>query len=167
MRCGCATRDTEEVTMNLKMLLIISMMLPALHAARAAEPDNTYTKLFNMQVAMAKAGKPADLYNLGRMYEQGMGTEQDLDKAHELYSKAASKGELRAKRKLRVWQEAEKEISDTLDISRPAAKPAPARRVAGNKPVAQKPSPEDRKRAAWKRAMAAALKRADESELGW
>lgn len=157
--------------MNLKLLFAVVTAL-GLQVAQAAELDSTYVKLFNMQLAMAKTGKPGDLYNLGRMYEQGMGTEQDLDKAHDLYSKAATKGEPRAKHKLRVWEEAEKEIADSLEISRPDNRPvrvSQAERApkSASKSVTKKAPVVDRKRLAWKRAMAAALKRAEEGELGW
>ena len=160
--------------MKMKLLVALLMAL-GLQVSQASELDPTFVKLFKMQVAMAKTGKPLDLYNLGRMYEQGLGTDQDLDKAHELYTKAATKGEPRAKHKIEVWEEAEKALAEQLEDAEPEPAPAHVSRAAqsmkkaapARKQAPKKVSAEVRKRAAWKRAMAAALKQSEESDIGW
>lgn len=160
--------------MKMKLLFALLMAL-GLQVSHASELDPAYVKLFKMQVAMAQTGKPLDLYNLGRMYEQGLGTDQDLDKAHELYTKAATKGEPRAKHKIEVWEEAEKALAEQLGDTEPETAPAQVSKAApsvkkaapARKRAPKQISAEARKRAAWKRAMAAALKQAEDSDIGW
>ena len=48
--------------------------------------------LFSFQQAMANNGSTTAMMKLGEMYEQGVGTKQDLDKAIEMYRKAKAGG---------------------------------------------------------------------------
>jgi TPR repeat protein len=78
------------------------MFLAALLTAPiyAAELGDSYVKLFKMQVQLANSGNAGAQYSLGEMYEQGLGTEEDLQQAYIWYEKAAAKGDVRAKHKL-------------------------------------------------------------------
>lgn len=137
-------------------LMVTLLVMPA----QASELGVAYVKLFNTQAAIAEKGSPGDVYNLGQMYEQGLGTKQDLNKARDLYAKAAEKGELRAKRKLRIWDRAAKKADDQTEVASVVKKKeAPAKKVLT----------QEQKRAAWKKAMAASLKRAEteESDMSW
>ena len=66
----------------------------------AAELGDSYVKLFQVQSQIASGGSAGAQYSLGEMYEQGLGTPEDLQKAYEWYEKAAEKGDVRAKHKL-------------------------------------------------------------------
>ncbi|MFV1997084.1 MAG: tetratricopeptide repeat protein [Acidiferrobacterales bacterium] len=79
------------------LVLLISLAVTPLFAA---ELEDSYVKLFKVQVQLAKGGSAGALYSLGQMHEHGMGTKVDIDKAYTWYEKAASKGDVRAKYKL-------------------------------------------------------------------
>jgi len=80
----------------------VFIFLTALLAAPlyAAELGDSYVKLFQVQSQLASGGSAGAQYSLGEMYEQGLGTPEDLQKAYEWYEKAAEKGDVRAKHKL-------------------------------------------------------------------
>ena len=163
-------------------ILLLALLLGA-PTVWAAELGDAYVNLFKMQVALAETGGPREQYNLGKMYEQGLGTERDLARAFELYSKAARQGEPRARRKLAHWKEVEKQVSadfgENLVFSKPGNTPeAPAKETADQTPKKAEPiksaaadkkaedAEQARKRKAWEAAMAAALKRTEE-EVFW
>ncbi|MCG6975692.1 MAG: SEL1-like repeat protein [Acidiferrobacterales bacterium] len=100
----------------------------------AAELDESYVKLFQMQVQIANGGNASAQYSLGEMYEQGLGTEVDMQKAYQLYEKAAANGDVRAKHKL---------ASRTSDATNDSAAAQAAIVEAGKEVAAQ-----DKKRAA-------------------
>ena len=81
-----------------RTLIFICALLTA--PIYAAELDESYVKLFQMQVQIANGGNASAQYSLGEMYEQGLGTEVDMQKAYQLYEKAAANGDVRAKHKL-------------------------------------------------------------------
>lgn len=83
-----------------KQLLLLPMLLLLASAAPAAEGEDPYVKLFNVQQGMAKGGDPLAEYYLGEMYENGLGTKPDLEQALGLYRRSAAKGNVLAKRKL-------------------------------------------------------------------
>jgi regulator of protease activity HflC (stomatin/prohibitin superfamily) len=74
----------------------------------ADELDDTSVKLFNMQKAAAERDKtPQAEYYLAQMYENGLGTAEDTNKARELYQRAADKGLVVAKLQLKELERAE------------------------------------------------------------
>lgn len=81
-----------------RTLMFLSALLTA--PIYAAELGDSYVKLFKMQVQLANSGNAGAQYSLGEMYEQGLGTEEDLQQAYIWYEKAAAKGDVRAKHKL-------------------------------------------------------------------
>jgi TPR repeat protein len=81
-----------------RLLILLTALITA--PVFAAELGDSYVKLFQMQVQLASGGNASAEYSLGEMYEQGLGTEEDIQKAYEWYEKAAAKGDVRAKHKL-------------------------------------------------------------------
>jgi TPR repeat protein len=73
----------------------------------AIASDDADVRLFQVQFALAKKGDAFAQYYLGEMYEQGLGTAQDLSQAFEWYEKSASKGNRMAKMKLAKRHEIE------------------------------------------------------------
>jgi TPR repeat protein len=143
----------------------------------AAELGDSYVKLFNVQLQIAKSGNPGAQYSLGQMYEQGLGTKTNLEKAYEWYEKAAKQGDVRAKHKLATRNQPQ----DTLDLT-PEPEVAPAKadpKLAAKKKAeaarlaAKKKAAAARlmakKRAAAKAALAKQIAemQAHESDIGW
>lgn len=138
----------------------------------AAELGDSYVKLFNVQLQIAKSGNPGAQYSLGQMYEQGLGTKTNLEKAYEWYEKAAKQGDVRAKHKLATRNQPQ----DALDLT-PEPEAAPVKKSAPVKAdpelVAKKKAEEARlmakKRAAAKAALAKQIAemQAHESDIGW
>jgi TPR repeat protein len=77
--------------------LILLVLILAVPAARADTPDE---RLFQAQMMLAKRGDPNAQYYLGEMYEQGLGTQQNLNEAFKWYDQAAKKGNRLATRKI-------------------------------------------------------------------
>jgi TPR repeat protein len=83
-------------------------------SARAADANDMSVRLFMMQKTLAeKKGDVQAQYYLAQMYENGLGTPEDMDQARLWYERAAAKGHPMAKRQLqelaRAQQEAEAE----------------------------------------------------------
>ena len=68
----------------------------ALIAAEAGE----FETAMGLFVPLAEAGDPASQYNLGVLYENGRGVEQNYEEAARLYGLAARQGHARAQRSL-------------------------------------------------------------------
>lgn len=88
------------------MILVLSLLVTPLYAA---ELGDSYVKLFQVQLQLANGGNAGAQYSLGEMYEQGLGTRADLEKAYQWYEKAAAKGDIRAKHKLARRANAERD----------------------------------------------------------
>lgn len=82
-----------------RFLLGLYITLSFAGMVHAAE-DEAYERLFKAQLAIAQTGDPRGMYYLAEMYDHGLGTEADRDKAIEWYNKAAAKGNPLAKRRL-------------------------------------------------------------------
>lgn len=141
----------------------------------AVEADETDERLFQLQYKIAQGGDPNAQYYLGEMYEQGLGTEVNLEEAFKWYTKAAQQGHPYAQRKLAMRKEIEAEhererrVVETLRAApvatpeKPATPPpaAPTARPAPKAPVkvAEQPagpSPEEAARLEEERKKAAA-----------
>ena len=84
-------------------LLVLVLLLSGLSSAQADEPDSVESKLFKVQLFLAKSGDPAGQYYLAEMYEKGLGTPQDLQQALIWYKKSAELGYAKAEEKLTNW----------------------------------------------------------------
>lgn len=73
-----------------KYIILISFALLVTGISHATE--DPMVSVFNFQRAMAKDGNTAAMMKLGEMYEQGLGTKQDLNKALEMFKKARAQG---------------------------------------------------------------------------
>lgn len=82
-----------------RFLLTLCMMLSLAGTVSAAD-DEAYERLFQAQLAIAETGDSKGMYYLAEMYDNGLGTKTDHDKAIEWYNKAAAKGNPLAKRRL-------------------------------------------------------------------
>ncbi|OGI37815.1 MAG: hypothetical protein A2140_05315 [Candidatus Muproteobacteria bacterium RBG_16_62_13] len=83
-----------------RMQFIGSILLVLAIATPAAWADSPDERLFQAQMMLAKRGDPGAQYYLGEMYEQGLGTPQNLDEAFKWYDQAAKKGNRLATRKI-------------------------------------------------------------------
>ncbi len=131
-------------------LLGLLIVLPV----SAAQLGSSYVKLFKVQQQMAETGDAGAEYNLGEMYEQGLGTKPDRKAAYNWYKKAAKQGDFRAKHKLASWNQNPDEEPGVVP-SADAASLTPDQ-------LAQR-------RAAAKAALAKEIKRsrAHDSDIGW
>ena len=89
--------------MSRYVVLLTFLALSLAYApTRGAELGEVYVNLFKIQLSLAKSdGGAGAKYGLGQMYEQGLGTEPDMEKATIWYAKAAEQGDVRAKKKLK------------------------------------------------------------------
>lgn len=132
----------------------------------AAELGDSYVKLFNVQLQIAKSGNPGAQYSLGQMYEQGLGTKTNLEKAYEWYEKAAKQGDVRAKHKIATRNQPQESLDLTPEPEAAPAKPDPELMA---KKKAEKAKLMAKKRAAAKAALAKQIAemQAHESDIGW
>ena len=79
-------------------LLALSMSLPI----SANQDDWVLVDRFNKQLANAKSGKVKSMYEVGRLYERGRGTDMNLAEATKWYQKAASAGQHTAQARLGI-----------------------------------------------------------------
>lgn len=79
-------------------------------SADAAGLNDADERLFHVQLTQAMKGDARAQYYLGEMYEQGLGTRQNIDEAFKWYAKAAEKGYSWAKRKLARRAEIEEDL---------------------------------------------------------
>lgn len=123
-------------------LLLLPLLLLFAPALPAAEGDDPYVKLFKVQEQMAAKGDPQAEFYLGEMYESGLGTQQDLDKAIDLYRRSAAKGNPLAKRKLeeiaREQAETEKEKQRAAERARQRAEAEAKRKAEAEDKARQK-----------------------------
>jgi hypothetical protein len=131
-------------------VILVALLAAAATAAGLARADEIDTRLFQLQLKLAQGGDPNAQYYLGEMYEQGLGTEVNLEEAFKWYAKAAEKGHTYAKRKLAMRKqieaehERERSVLEALRTSTAATaeqKPAPAPAAAAPPPAAQKKAP--------------------------
>jgi TPR repeat protein len=132
-------------------VVLVALLAAAATAAGLARADEIDKRLFQLQLKLAQGGDPNAQYYLGEMYEQGLGTEVNLEEAFKWYAKAAEKGHPYAKRKLAMRKqieaehERERSVLEALRTSTAATaeqKPAPApAAVAAPSPAAQKKAP--------------------------
>ena len=92
--------------MKKPLLLGLLALLLVPTSLASAQSDNAYAAYDRKDVAaltrMAKAGDPVAQYNLGVMYAQGEGLEQDYTEAVKWYRKAADQGRAEAQYNLGV-----------------------------------------------------------------
>ena len=143
----------------LKYCLLIAVLLAG--PVQAAEFSESYAKLFDIQLDQAKKGDAGAQYSVGEMYEQGLGTPKDLIKAYEWYGRAAAKGDIRAKYKLRDQKpEYRRKVKQKVKQTQTAKPAAPA-------PQTDAELKEAKKRAAAKAALRKQRRRARQDEIGW
>ena len=80
------------------LLLSLSVNIPV----AANQDDWVLVDRFNRQLNNAKAGKVKAMYDVGKLYERGRGTNVDLKLAVEWYQKAASGGQTSAQSRLGI-----------------------------------------------------------------
>jgi uncharacterized protein len=71
-------------------------------ASLAMADDWVLTDRFKSQLKVAQSGDALAMYEIGRMYERGRGTDQNVAKAVEWYKKASEKGQHEAKARLGI-----------------------------------------------------------------
>ncbi|MDA8362654.1 MAG: SEL1-like repeat protein [Gammaproteobacteria bacterium] len=81
-------------------ILLASLALGPAHAGTVSKAE---ASLFQVQLRLAQSGDPSGEFYVGEMYQQGLGTPRNLEKAHKWYERSARKGNLEAKEKLANW----------------------------------------------------------------
>ncbi len=99
--------------MSRYVVLLAFLTLSLAYApARAAELSEAYVNLFKIQLSLAKSGGADSQHGLAHMYEHGLGTKPDMEKATIWYAKAAEQGDVRAKKKLKDMGRAKQEAAN-------------------------------------------------------
>ena len=96
-------------TRFLSHLLVFFLSVTSVPAS-AADLKDADERLFQVQLAQALKDDARAQYYLGEMYEQGLGTRQNIDEAFKWYAKAAKNGDSLAKRKLTHRAEIEEDL---------------------------------------------------------
>ncbi|HYA37163.1 MAG TPA: hypothetical protein VEI74_02665 [Candidatus Methylomirabilis sp.] len=94
-------------------LLALFLSVTGVSADEAGLKD-AEERLLQVQLAQAMKGDARAQYFLGEMYEQGLGTRQNIDEAFKWYAKAAQKGDSWAKRKLAHRAEIEEDLRQKM-----------------------------------------------------
>lgn len=110
--------------MRIQFLLaaVVSLSVPAgmwAAPAGAADLDDVSVRLFKMQQARAERERTAQAqYYLAQMYDFGLGTPEDNEKAREWYKRAADQGLAVARLQLQELERSEQEVH--VDLQRAA-----------------------------------------------
>ncbi len=114
------------------LFLCLGLMLGIQTVFAAGGDDWVLVKRFEEQMALAKGGNALAMYEVGRMYERGRGTEASMDKAVSWFEKAAAKGQDNALARLGIlylegegvaqdYRKAFKYLTDAANGGAPAA----------------------------------------------
>ncbi len=91
-----------------RILFPLLMLLPAgvflINSANADNLDAAAVRRFQAQTTTAMQGKADDQFQLGEMYEKGIGTRADMAMAYLWYNKAAVQGHAAAREKIVVLE---------------------------------------------------------------
>lgn len=82
-------------------LLVFASLLLGFSTSVSAD-DWVLTDRFKSQLKQANTGDALAMYEVGRMYERGRGTDQNIAKAADWYKKASDKGQQEAKARLGI-----------------------------------------------------------------
>lgn len=120
-------------------------LLTVFIAGNAPAVDDPMISVFRFQSQMANSGSVEAMMKLGAMYEEGVGTKQDLDKALKIYRQAQAKG---AKEAAASIKRVMKEKKYALDANNRALKQKAARRKAAQEKALKEKSARKREKAA-------------------
>ena len=98
MKISLFSIKTPLLSLLCLLLLNFSICMPV----AANKDDWVLVDRFNRQLSDAKAGKLKAMYDVGKLYERGRGTNTDLALAAEWYQKAASGGQTSAQSRLGI-----------------------------------------------------------------
>ncbi|GMR18172.1 MAG: hypothetical protein BMS9Abin33_0577 [Gammaproteobacteria bacterium] len=146
-----------------RYFLLIAVLLVA--PVKAAELGDSYVKLFDIQLKLAKKGDAGAQYSVGEMYEQGMGATKSKGEAFRWYHSAAAQGDIRAIYKLKKEkQKFEKNAQENEPTAQEPAK-STATQALAQKKKAKLERAKKRKKA--KAALEKQRKQVKEDEIGW
>lgn len=120
--------------------LFFLFALTSMPALAASDIDDASARLFQAQVERAETGESTAQYYLGAMYEEGLGTKADINKALEWYRKSASQGNALAKKRL-VDLERGKTEAEKRSIAVEKARAAQADNAKSESKPQPKPQP--------------------------
>lgn len=92
------------MSVNKTIYAILASLMLLSPAVAEDQLDESSRKLFRIQLELANSGNPQGQFYVGRMYEQGLGTEQDLDKALSWYLRSSQQGFSAAKLRLKLLE---------------------------------------------------------------
>ena len=98
MEIRSSSIKTPLLSLLCLLLLSLSISMPVV----ANQDDWVLVERFNRQLKDAKAGKIKAMYDVGKLYERGRGTNLNLTLAAEWYQKAASGGQASAQSRLGI-----------------------------------------------------------------
>lgn len=98
MKFRSFSKKTPFLSYLCLLLLSLSISMPA----AANKDDWVLVDRFKRQLSSAKAGKLKAMYDVGKLYERGRGTNIDLKLAAEWYQKAADGGQTSAQSRLGI-----------------------------------------------------------------
>lgn len=132
------------------LLIILTLCASALGVGSVHADDDPYLRLFQVQLAIAEKGDARAMFALAEMYDNGLGTAENHEKALEWYKRAADDGHWLARKRLE--EEAKvAEVAQAQDESARRAEEARARAAIEAKRAAE--------------AAAAARQKADKESL--
>lgn len=123
--------------MNRSILVFLLTIFVSVNVLSAADP---MVSLFKFQSQMVSNGNVEAMMKLGEMYEQGVGTKQDLNKALEMYRQAQAKGKKGAATAIKRIEKKKKYIATAANraAKQRAAREKTARDKAAREKAARK-----------------------------
>ncbi len=132
-------------------------LLIALVSGDAFAVDDTMVSLFRFQSQMANSGNVEAMMKLGAMYEEGVGTKQDLDKALKIYRQAQARGAKEAAASIK--RVAKEKKYGLVSVNRALEQRAARQKAAQEKAIREKSAREREKAAREKVAHDKAMKK--------
>jgi hypothetical protein len=125
--------------------LVTLALLFSVHTAIAAPSADVQARIFNYFLDRAENGDASAQFIVGFRYESGSGTERDMKKAMDWYTKAAAQGHEQARERIGApasQPAAAEPVVAPVPVAQPAVKPAPkpvAKTAAKKTPEPAKP----------------------------
>lgn len=131
-----------------QIMAIVFLSLAAVFSAYAGNNDDVQQGIFNSYLKLANDGDTVAQYVVAQGYENGRGTEKDMEKAYYWYEKAAKQNYPLAVVKLEERRNQQEKSEQALEKKPRVTASAPAAENQVEKPAVEKPLPGHKQRVA-------------------